>query len=223
MTDPRAALSPNARRWLDACLPVEAPTPERILNTQEGQIDVRGKWLQFAAETRYDLRSFGYGWRARIAVMPGVWVVAKDGHDGATGWGGAKLWGILPAGGLTGPEVFKMQLMRHFAELPWMPEQALALPGVVWTDRDDGGFELKAEVGGASASVRFDLSSDGDIARASGLRAYDVPDGFVEAPWRCDYSEHTEFSGVRVPARAVSTYEKADGEWTYWRARLTSR
>ena len=51
MSIDRSTLPPNVRRWIDRCVPVQAPIPDQILNTQEGEIDVRGKWMGFTART----------------------------------------------------------------------------------------------------------------------------------------------------------------------------
>ncbi len=222
MSIDRSALPPNVRRWIDRCLPVQAPVPSRILNTQEGEINVRDKWMGFTARTVYDRQPFGFGWRAKIGILPGVWAVAEDGHDGSNGWGGTKLWGIVPMGGRKGPEVFNMQFVRSLAELPWMPQFVMALPELIWSDISDTTFEVRADAAGQAFAVTFELDGEGEITRASSTRPYDIPGGFVEVPWRCEFSSYRSFEGVRVPVSAVATYEKSDGDWTYWRGEITS-
>jgi hypothetical protein len=221
MTDARSALPVNARRWLDRALPAEAPSLKRITNRQTGQIQVRDRWLPFTAETVYEPDPFSFLWRARLKMLPGVWVAAEDGHDGQKGWGGSKLWGIVPMGGRTGPEVFRMQLVRSLAELPWMPQFALAIPGLEWSMSGDEAFEIRASVGDEALAVRFELNAEGDIIQASGRRHYDVPDGFVEVPWRVAYGDHRAVGQVRMPTSAAATYEQAAGPWTYWKARIS--
>jgi hypothetical protein len=185
-------------------------------------MDIRGKWMAFTAETRYQAHPPAFVWKARFSMLPGVWLVAEDGHDAAKGWGGAKLWGLIPMGGRKGPEVSAMQLVRSLAELPWKPQFALAVSTLEWHDAGDAAFDVHTRVGDLEASVRFELDGEGDIVRASGKRHYDVPDGFVEAPWGYDLSDHRGYGGVRMPASAVATYNKPDGPWEYWRGRITS-
>ena len=222
MSVDRSSLPPNARRWIDRCVPVQAQIPTQILNTQEGEIDVRGRWMRFAARTVYDRQPFAFRWRANIRIMPGVWAVAEDGHDGSQGWGGSKMWGVVTMGGRKGPEVFSMQFVRSLAELPWMPQFVLALPDLTWSDTSDTALEVRAHAGGQEFAVTFELDGEGEITRASSTRPYDVPEGFVEVPWRCEFSNYRSFEGVRIPTSAVATYEKADGDWTYWRGETTS-
>ena len=222
MSIDRSTLPPNARRWMDRCVPDQAPIPNQIVNAQEGEIDVRGKWMGFKARTVYDREPFAFRWRANIRIMPGVWAVAEDGHDGTTGWGGSKMWGIVPMGGRKGPEVFRMQFVRSLAELVWMPQFVLALEDLTWTDTGDTTFDVRAAVAGQELAVSFELDGDGQITRATSTRPYDIPGGFEEATWRCEFSDYRDIEGVRVPGSAVATYEKPDGDWTYWRGEITS-
>ena len=115
-----------------------------------------------------------------------------------------------------------MQVVRSLAELPWKPQFALALTDLEWTDSGDHSFEVGTVAGDENISVKFELNEDGEIVRASSDRFYDIPKGFVKAPWHYEYSDHMDFDGVHMPATAVATYEKQEGPWEYWRGRITS-
>jgi hypothetical protein len=221
MSVDRSTLPSNVRRWLHRCVPVHAPVPERVVNSQEGEIEVRGKWMGFTAKTVYDRQPFAFQWTANIRIMPRVWAVAEDWHDGKTGWGGANLWGVVPMGGRKGPEVFAMQFVRSLAELPWAPQFVLGLRDLTWSDTSDTTFEVRSGAEGQQFAVTFELDDEGEVTRASSTRPYDIRGGFVEAPWRCEFSKYLSYEGVRVPGSAVATYEKSDGDWTYWRGETT--
>jgi hypothetical protein len=75
--------------------------------------------------------------------------------------------------------------------------------------------------GNQEVSVNFKLNGDNEITQASSKRHYDVPDGFVEVPWRVDYSDYREFGSARIPMSAVARYEKTDGQWVYWKGKIT--
>ncbi len=221
MTINRSSLPPNARRWLDRVLPTDDPLPNRILNIQEGEMNPRGKWMPFTANTFNQIQPFTFVWKARLNIFPGVWLIAEDGHDGKTGWGGAKLWGVIPMGSRKGPEVFSMQLVRNLAELPWQPQFALAMPGLEWSDSGDNAFEVRAVGGDQEVTLRFELEND-EIIHVSSPRYYDVPRGFVQAPWHYDFFDYRDYGSMRIPASAVATYHKSDGPWEYWRGKITS-
>jgi hypothetical protein len=151
-----------------------------------------------------------------------MWIIAEDGHDHKRGWGGSKLWGFIPMGGREGPEVFSMQLIRNLAELAWIPQFALSIPDLEWKDSSDNSFVVRAYLGEDDIAVTFELNEDGEIVRASSKRKYDIPEGFVEAPWHYDFSDHQDYGGIHVPKRAIATYEKAEGDWEYFRCRISS-
>ena len=163
MMTSRSSLPSNVRRWLDRSLPEDAPLPNRIQHTQEGEMDIRGRWMPFTATTVYRAQPHTFTWKARFSMLPGVWLVAEDGHDDDSGWGGAKLWGILAMGGRKGSKVRAMQLVRSLAELPWKPQLALALPGLEWNDTSDTAFEARMAGGDQAIAVCFELDGQGDI------------------------------------------------------------
>ena len=215
-------LPENVRRWLDKAIPSNTPVPNKILNTQVGEMDIRGKWMPFTAQTATQAQPFSFVWQARFKVMPGVWIKAEDGHNSEKGWGGAKLWSIIPMGGRDSLEVFKMQLVRSLAELPWNPQFALAIPNLQWQDIDEKTFNVQLKLTDGAVSVSFELNEHDDVIRTFGKRYYDVPDGFVEADWHYIFSDHRDFEGVRIPASAVATYNKSEGSWEYWRGNIAS-
>jgi hypothetical protein len=210
-----------ACRWLQNSLPEDFGLPSSVAIEQEGEMEIRGSWTSFKATGIYKSPPLSFNWQARLKMMPGVWIVAEDGHLGDQGWGGAKLWGVIPMGKRTDPEVLATQLVRNVGELPWIPGLALADTSLEWSSIDDGAFELRTGRGNDDLVVRFELNEGGDVIRAfSQARPYDVPDGYQEAPWSVEYGDHRRFGGIRMPGTAVATYHKEDGDWEYFRARI---
>ena len=220
---PRAALPGAAQRWLDAALPQDLELPATIRLEQEGSMEIRGEWSPFTARGIYKAPPLSFNWQARFQILPGVWIVAEDGHRDGQGWGSARLWGLIPMGKSTDPEVLATQLVRNLAELAWLPAFALADPALDWTDAGDSACVVKSHAGDWEALVRFEINEAGDIVRAtSPARPYDVPGGYAEAPWHYAFSEHRDYGGVRIPAAGVATFEKPGGDWEYFRGMLTS-
>jgi len=219
----RATLPPAARRWLDRAAPASTSTPTHVAISQRGQLESGERWLDFRSEGTYRTDPLAFEWRARLRVMLGIWVIATDGHADGEGWGGAKLWGIRSLGQRSGPEVLATQLIRNIAELAWLPDLATADPALVWTEAGEDAFEISADIPGRKVEVRFDLDSGGDVVRASSpARPYDVPEGYEDAPWACEFSDHRDFGGLRVPASVVATYDLPDEPWEYFRAEIVS-
>jgi hypothetical protein len=219
----RASLPAAAQRWLERALPQQLDLPLSILIEQEGTMDIRGKWTPFTAKGTYKAAPLSFTWQANFRILPGVWVVAEDGHLGGQGWGSSRLWGIIPMGKLTDSEVLTIQLVRNLGELPWLPAFVLADPTLKWTDAGETAFEVRSTAGNCEVMVRFDTNDQGDVIRASSpARPYDVPGGFAESPWHYTFSDHQDYNRVRIPAAAVATYEKEEGDWEYFRGRITS-
>ena len=179
--------------------------------------------MPFRASGIYCASPLSFEWKARFQMLPGVWILAEDGHRDGEGWGGARLWGIVPMGRRTDPQVLITQVVRNLAELPWLPSFALADGGLTWADAGRNAFEVRSQAAGRDVMVRFEINHAGDVIRAwSPARPYDVPGGYAEAPWGYAFSDHQELGGMRVPATAVATFEKDDGPWEYFRVRITS-
>jgi len=223
MTDART-LPPAARQWLDRSSPSGQPPASRVQLRQNGEFDSNGRWLKFGADAVYEAEPFTFEWRARLRVLPGMWVNAVDGHSEVTGWGGAKMWGIRSMGERGGPEVHAMQLIRSIAELAWLPDLAESAAGLGWADAGSDGFTISGRAGERDVLVRFEVDPQGDITRARcAARPFDVPEGFEESPWRLDYGDHRELDGARIPVSAVATYEHADDPWEYMRVEIIGR
>lgn len=226
---PRASLPTAVQRWLDRALPQDLDLPTSIRIEQEGTMEIRGRWTPFKATGVYKAPPLSFNWRARFRMLPGVWIVAEDGHQGGQGWGSARLWGVIPMGKRTDPEVLATQRVRNLAELAWFPSFVLADSTLTWTEAGETAFEVRSHAGDQEVMVRFEMNTQGDVIRAhSPSRPYDVPGGYAEAPWYCKFSDHREFGnhrrfgGVRIPATAVATFEKSEGPWEYFRGRITS-
>lgn len=217
------SLPPAARRWLDRALSQDRILPTTLQVEQRGEMEIRGRWMPFEATGRYQASPLSFDWRARLQALPGVWILAEDGHRDGQGWGGARLWGRVSLGRRTGPEVYASQLIRHLAELPLHPPFALAIPSLRWSTAGDRHFEIRTAAGDREILIRFTIDGQGDILRAyTPARPFDVPGGYAEAPWQVTYGDHGDFGGLRLPAKLVASFEKDDGPWEYFRARITA-
>ncbi len=189
-------------------------------------MEADGRWLKFTARTTYQAQPLTYQWRARLLVLPALWVIARDGHDQGEGWGGAWLMGIKTIDERRGPDVLPMQLIRNLAELAFVPDLAEAATALRWSDAHERGtdvFEITADAGTSDVMVRFDVDSEGDLVRAwSPARPIETPEGDQEVPWRCDFSGHRAFDGIRIPTVVVATYEFEEDPWEYFHGEVTA-
>lgn len=92
-----------------------------------------------------------------------------------------------------------------------------------WADAGENAFEVRSIAGDQEVMVRFEINDQGDVIRASTpSRPYDLPEGYAEAPWYYEFSDHREFSGEWIPAEAVARFEKEQGPYEYFRGRIRS-
>ncbi|MEE8470335.1 MAG: DUF6544 family protein [Dehalococcoidia bacterium] len=219
----RASPPTAARRWLDRALPQDLDLPSSIQIEQEGTMEIRGRWTRFKASEVYKVSPLSFNWRARFRMLPGVWIVAEDGHLDGQGWGSARLWGMVPMGKRTDPEVLTSQLVRNLGELAWLPSFVLSDSTLTWSEAGETVFEVRSSAGDQEVMVRFEIDDQGDVIQAySPSRPYDVPGGYAEAPWYYEFSDQCEFGEVRIPAAAFAMFEKSDAPWEYFRGRITS-
>jgi hypothetical protein len=100
--------------------------------------------------------------------------------------------------------VLTVQLVRNLSNLPWFPSFVLA-------DAGQTACVARSCAGDREVMGRYDIDEHGDVVRAySPAHPYDVPGGYMEAPWSYELSEHQEFSGVRSPAAAAARFGKSD-------------
>jgi hypothetical protein len=218
----RANLPSAVQRWLDKTLPPDQELPTSIRIEQEGTMEIRDRWTPFQASGIYEASPLSFNWQARLRMLPGMWVVAEDGHADGQGWGSARLWGIISMGSRSDREVLTAQMVRNLGELPWLPAFALADTNLKWSDEGETSFSVQASAGDQEVSVCFEINDQGEIIRAySPSRPYDVPDGYAAAPWFYTFSEHRQVNGWHIPTDAIATFEKKDGPWEYFRGKIT--
>jgi len=168
----------------------------------------------------FETDGLGFRWQARLRLARFAWVDAEDRLDAEGGYGGARLFGLIPVGSARGPEVTRLQLVRYLAELAFAPLVASRARGLVWSADGDDAFTLAAPGIDADAIVRVTVDEAGDVGSAI---SPDRPrpngrTGYLHEPYRLEFARHERVSsGERIPLRASGTFETADGDWPYWR------
>lgn len=214
--------SANVKKWLEHTLVSHSNIQGNLTITQEGHIYTRDKWLPFRSTTTYSDTLSYYQWDANIKVAFGVWVDAEDGHNKDEGWGGARMWKIIPLGSMRGEKVHSMQVSRSLAEIAWKPELVRTSENISWVDTGPNTFSATKHLEKESVTVNFELNDDYQITRAWGLRYLIDEDELRKAQWDYMFSNHSLLNGVKIPLKAVATYHKDDGPWEYLRVDIIS-
>jgi hypothetical protein len=217
---------PAARRWLEAALdPTAVSTgddPGPITLHVRGSIcrAPGGRWMEWDGRQSFEVGELGFRWQARLRLARLAWVDAEDRLDADGGFGGARLFGVIPVGSARGPEVTRSQLVRNLAELAFAPLAASRARGLVWAGDGEDAFTLAAPAIDTGAIVRIVVDGTGDVRSA---RSPDRPRdhgraGYLHEPYRLEFDGHARLvSGERVPRRATGTFETTEGDWPYWR------
>ena len=217
---------PAARRWLESAIhPAAVPTGDDPGPTR---LHVRGsicrapggRWMDWEGHQSIEPDGLGFRWQARLRLARLAWVDAEDRLDVAGGYGGARLFGVIPVGSARGPEVTRSQLVRNLAELAFAPLAASRARGLVWSADGEDAFTVAALGIDFDAIVRLTVDGAGDVRSAwSPDRPRDHGRaGYLHEPYRLEFERHSRLSsGERIPLRASGTFETADGDWPYWR------
>lgn len=182
-------------------------------------------WRPFAAEQEFVPGAPGFVWNARIAMMPAVSALVRDGFVDGRGSMKASALGLVPivdAGGT--PTLAAGALQRYLGEAQWLPTALLPSQGVSWRTVDDSRAVATIRGGSTTVSLEFRFGPDGLVASVfTPERFYD--DGRnppVPRPWQARNLRYEERSGVTIPTEAVVEWLLPEGTFAYWRGSPTA-
>ena len=178
------------------------------------------KPLRFQATEDFAIDEVAFAWRARFQLLGPLALEVVDELGGGAGRLRVKLLGV-PLQTETGPEIAVGQAMRYLAELAWVPQAIAGNRELEWRQTGERQLEVATQVGPARAVVELELDEAGNIVRAAGMRPRRGDGGeFEPTPWGGDFSGHTRFGEVRVPAAAETWWDLPEGRFVYWRGRV---
>jgi len=221
------APNPEAAAALDRlqqfAFPEGRAAPKAVVIGQAGEMCLapRRRWLAFTAIQHFDALGAGFVWTARFHLL-GVQLQVTDAFEAGRGSTRLRIFGVLPVSRARGPAIDQGAAMRGLAELIWHPAAFVPHPHLTW-DRTGSGF-LRATYndGRTRAAVDFQLGAEGQVIAVSAPnRPYLAGKRVVERPWSGRVYEYTRFGVMRLPARAEASWLLPEGEFTYFRARVT--
>jgi hypothetical protein len=180
------------------------------------------KPLKFTARQIIATHEPGFLWRAVMdpwrSVLVADWL--ESGHGGLE----AKLLGAVPvATPATGTALDQGEMLRYLAELPWNPDAMLANGALEWTILDARTIRVAAGEGPARGEVTFSLDENGLIAAMSApSRLYVRSKHSEPRPWHGRFRDYQVADGYLVPFHGEVAWDLDEGEFVYWRGKLTS-
>jgi hypothetical protein len=222
--DAVAALPSPVRRYFETVLDPGQALARSARIEQRGEIRIGSDpaWRSFEATNHVATDPPGFVWDARVEMAPLLAVRVLDASVGGEGLLRARLFGVVPVADATpGTTLDEGELLRYLAEAPWVPTALLPARGVEWEGIDDDSARATLSTGGTTVSATFHFE-DGVVDRVTARRPYTNPDGSQDpVPWTGYWDDYEERGGMLVPTRGAVEWNRTDGDWRYWRGRLT--
>ncbi|MDT3437242.1 DUF6920 family protein [Haloarcula sp. 1CSR25-25] len=220
-----AALPAPVRRYFEAVLEEGQPPVHTVKLDQRGEFRLGGRdgaWKPMTATQQFTTEPPGFVWDADIAVFPRVPVRVVDAYEFGRGSLRAMLLSTLSvAEAGPSPAMNESELQRYLGEAVWFPTALLPGGDVAWDAIDDQSARATIEDRGNEASLVFHFDDDGLVNRVTTRERYRQESDSV-APWTGYFEDYECHSGMRIPTRAAVEWNLPDGDFPYWRARVTS-
>jgi uncharacterized protein DUF6544 len=204
-----AALPPPARRYLEAALGARTRAV-RTLRLRHGgtfRTSLDGRWFPIRGEQYFAADPPGFVWRGRIAILPGLWVEARDRSMGGEGQMLVRAESAVMLADAHGPELDQGALLRLLGETMWFPTVLLDGRYVTWTAIDARTAAATLRVSGREVTGHFEFGDDGLPLAVVGERYRDLGGGrSVLTPFRGEAADFRTVAGLLVPHRMTAMW-----------------
>jgi hypothetical protein len=192
-----------------------------VKTTQRGEMRTtpEARWMPFTAEEEIDATRSRFRWDARFqGGALGVTDAYEDGHGRLV----IKLGGVIPVKRMTGPDFDRGELERYLASVMSCPPMLLGNRSLEWTAAGPSTLRVRDRDDRTGATVDLEIGDDGRplVCRANRPRL--VGKQSVPTPWSGTCTESREWEGLRVASRIEAAWQLPEGEFTYFRAEVTS-
>jgi hypothetical protein len=190
---------------------------------QEGEIRLAPDrpWLPFKAEQWFDGASIDFRWKAWAEMGPLLRIRAVDSFEAGRGALTVSAFGVVPIVRSLGPATDKGEALRGLAELPWRPFAFGEAPYLTWEAAGADKIRAIFDDGKTQAVAEFEVDAGGRVLGGAANRPRSEGRSAVETKWSGVFGEYRMFGGMRVPASAEAAWHLPEGQFTYWRGRVT--
>jgi hypothetical protein len=218
-----AHLPELVRGYVARALPPDGPVPAAVRVRQTGEMWLKpgARGMRFQATEDFAVDRVAFSWRARFPLVGRLALTVVDEFGDGDGRLRLSLFGV-PLRTQTGQELAVGEAMRYLAELVWAPQAIAANRGVDWRQVDETTVEATTPLGAATAAVRWEFDSSGEMVRATGSRPFPVGKTFVPRPWGGDFADFESVSGTRIPTSGEAWWDLPEGRFVYWRGQITA-
>jgi hypothetical protein len=212
------------RRYLQFAISPDTPAIRTARMTHDGSMRLtpNDRWLPVEGEEYFSIATPGFVWIAKLWMMPGIWVNARDRLLGNRGGMLVKLLSVLQIGDASGPEIDQGSRLRWLGEAVWFP-YGFVSDEVRWDALDGRSARVTLRPNGEAVTAIAEFDADGKLTGFRADRYRDVGGGkALLTPWvvRCDRFQ--TFGGFRVPTSIDVRWILPEGEFESIRFRVTS-
>jgi hypothetical protein len=215
------------QRYLRLALTEGMPLVAKVDMRHSGAMnmgELKAQWKPFTSDQHVLTKRPGFGWNARISMLPGVKVRVSDNYVAGTGSLHAGLFGLITLADMGGSDdMNRGELLRFFAESPWYPTALLPSQGVTWQAVDAHAARATMSDGALSVSLLIGFNQAGLIGTVyAEARGRTVKGRLVQTPWQGRFWHYQHCAGMQLPYSAEVAWMLTDGAAPYWRADLVS-
>lgn len=217
-----AALPPPIARWLEASGVVGRPRATVVRLGQEGALRTApgGAWMPATAEQVFSVGEPGFVWTTRVTMAKVLPVLGRDLYAEGHGHMLITLGGLVPLVDVRDERIDEGTLQRWLGELVWFPSAALS-PHVKWTAIDERQALATMEYRGVKGEGRFTIDEQGRFVEMEAQRFLGGGADAKRERWVVPARAWRRFEGVLVPSEGEVLWRLADGDFAYYRWRLT--
>jgi len=199
-------------------------TVRAIRATERGEMRMSpdAKWISFTAEEVIEATRSSFRWVAKLGGSRFGFITVTDAYEEAHGRLVVKLGGMIPTTRLAGPELDQGELQRYLASVALCPPMLLNNRSLEYATAGPGTLRLWDREDPTNATIDMEIGEDGRPAACRAIRPRLVGRKAVATPWSALAAEFRELEGIQVASRTEAVWQLAEGEFSYFRAEVTS-
>jgi hypothetical protein len=204
-----ATLPSPVRRYLEKALGSRERAVRSVRLRHGGcfRTSLDGKWLPIRGQQYFAADPPGFIWWGRTAMIPGLWVEARDRSVGGAGNMLVRVESTFTLADARGPEPDQGALLRLLGEMVWFPTAFLDERYVTWTPVDGRRATATLRVGGREVSAVYEFGEDGLLTAFRADRYRDIGGGrSALTPFTGESGDFRDEGGLLVPHRMTAVW-----------------
>ena len=194
----------------------------RLKQVGEFRMKENQPWMPIKAEQYFTTEDPAFIWRAKLSMLPFVWVEARDRYYQGKGNMLIKLLSTITVANATGSEMDISSLIRFLAEAPWFPTALLPSDYIEWKEIDSNSAQAIIKDNGYTASGIFTFNEKGEIIKFVTNDRYMEADGkYFKEQWGGYYRNYQEIEGMKIPIEGEVEWNLSDKDLQYAKLKIT--